>query len=110
MRFTVCGGDLRSVYLVHRLLEDGHSVQCFSLETEEIPDRCRKAALHSALQNTQCIILPTPVLKGGMLNAPFGSKVITPEELAQTLPRKVPIFGGAYPRTFGGSAPDRMCI
>lgn len=100
MKFTVCGGDLRSVYLARRLMEDGHTVQCFDLDTADLPTHCHKPTLHSAVRNTQCVILPTPVFKGGMLNAPFGSSVVTSEELAQTLFRNVPVFGGSIPEDF----------
>ena len=100
MRFTVCGGDLRSVYLVQRLRKDGHTVQCFDLEMGDIPPSCHTASLHTAVSTTQCIILPTPVFKGGMLNAPLGSCVVTPEELAQTLPPHTSVFGGSIPEEF----------
>lgn len=95
MRVTVCGGDLRSVYLVRRLLRDGHEVQCFDLEQGDIPKSCHQSHLTDALSGTQCVILPTPVLKGDVLNAPFGSQAVSAEELAQTLPQNVPIFGGS---------------
>lgn len=95
MRFTVCGGDLRSVYLVHRLLRDGHSVQCFDLELGDIPTDCHRSSLTDALKDTQCVVLPTPVLRDGELNAPFGGQVLSEEELADALPRAVPIFGGS---------------
>lgn len=100
MRFAICGGDLRSVYLVQRLRKDGHTVHCFDLELGDLPPSCHTASLHTAVCTAQCIILPTPVYKGGMLNAPLGSCVVTPEELAQTLPPHVPIFGGSIPEDF----------
>lgn len=95
MRLTVCGGDLRSVYLVHRLLRDGHAVQCFGLEHRDIPTDCHRSSLTEAFKDTQCVVLPTPVLKGDVLNAPFGNGALSEEELAEALPRNVPIFGGS---------------
>jgi len=95
MRFTVCGGDLRSVYLVRRLLSDGHSVQCFALDTADIPKECQCTALTQALKDTQCVILPTPMLSAGLLHAPFGSMPVSWETLLHALPRRIPIFGGS---------------
>lgn len=95
MRLTVCGGDLRSVYLVRRLLRDGHRVQCFGLEYGDIPADCHRSSLTDACKDTQCVVLPTPVIKGDGLNAPFGSRTLSEEELAEALPRNVPIFGGS---------------
>lgn len=95
MKFTVLGGDLRSVYLAKRLLRDGHEVQCFCLEQEKLPANCHCSTVSEALYHSQCVILPTPVLKNDVLNAPFGSREITEEELAEILPRNIPIFGGS---------------
>lgn len=105
MRFTVCGGDQRSVYLVRRLLWDGHSVQCFDLEQGDIPQECHRSSLTDAFSGTQCIILPTPILKGDVLNAPFGSQEVSAEELAQALPQNIPIFGGSV-----GESLRRQCV
>ena len=95
MRFTVCGGDLRSVWLVRRLLRDGHEVQCFGLETGDIPINCHCNSLHEAFKGTECVVLPTPVIRDDGLNAPFGSQSVSEEELADALPRNTPIFGGS---------------
>ena len=100
MTFGICGGDMRSIYLANRLLNDGHTVQCFNLEMGSLPPSCHRPSLYSAVYNAQCIILPTPIFKGGMLNAPFGSSVVTAEELAQTLPPCIPVFGGSIPEDF----------
>ena len=105
MTFTVCGGDLRSVYLVRRLLHDGHAVQCFGLEQGGIPTSCHQSSLRNALRGSQCIILPTPVLKGDFLNAPFGSQAVSEEELAQALPKDAPVFGGSV-----GESLRRLCV
>ena len=94
MRFTVCGGDLRSIYLVRRLLRDGHAVQCFGLELGDIPTECHRNSLNEAFTGTQCVVLPTPVIRGDVLNAPFGSGALSEEALADALPLQVPIFGG----------------
>lgn len=95
MNFSVLGGDLRSVYLVRRLLRDGHSVQCFGLEQSELPKACHQSSPAEALWNTQCVVLPTPVLKGDALNAPLSGDTLDEQALSEVLPRSVPIFGGS---------------
>ena len=95
MTFAVCGGDLRSVYLVHRLLRDGHSVRCWGLDTADIPLHCHCDTPTGAFIGAQCIILPTPAFVGGMLHAPFGSMPLSMEVLSAALPPRIPIFGGS---------------
>lgn len=94
MIFSVLGGDLRSVYLVRRLLRDGHSVQCFGLDHAPLPTTCRPSPA-AAFQGTQCVILPIPTLKEGLLHAPFADNTVTGEELATALPPGLPIFAGS---------------
>ena len=95
MTITVLGGDSRSVYLVRRLLTDGHRVQTYGLETADIPGTCLCSDLSDALYGTDCVVLPTPAVKNGTLHAPFGQRAICLTELASTLPDTVPIFAGS---------------
>lgn len=96
MKFTVCGGDLRSVYLIRRLLQDGHTVCCFGLETADVPQACH-CAISEALEGTDCVILPTPAFMGDFVHAPFGSMQIPMEALLRFIPKDVPVYGGAIP-------------
>lgn len=94
MIFTVCGGDLRSVYLVRRLIADCHTVQCFGLEHADLPAQCHCPDLSAAMQQTRCVILPTPTMDGGVLRTPLSSAVIVPQDLVARLPKQVPVFAG----------------
>ena len=96
MKFTVCGGDLRSVFLVRRLLEDGHIVRCFGLETANIPHFCH-CTLAEAMEDTDCVILPTPMVQGDVLHAPFSSRPIPIDELLRSIPKEIRVFGGSIP-------------
>ncbi len=100
MRFTVIGGDKRTVYLVHRLIDDGHEVHTFALDTADIPLHCQHSHLQEALHDTQYIILPTPAEKQGVLNAPFGSHEIPMKTLPLAFPKGVPVFGGGLSKAF----------
>lgn len=95
MTFTILGGDLRSVYLAHRLLRDGHTVRTFGLELADIPPPCRSDTLQEALWETQCVLLPTPAAVGGLLRTPFGCVPLPVDAVAAAIPRGVRIFGGA---------------
>ena len=95
MTFAVCGGDLRSVYLVHRLRQDGHTVRCWGLETADIPQQCHCPTPLTTFIGAQCIILPTPAFADGMLNAPFGCTLLSTEALLSILPPQIPVFGGS---------------
>ncbi|MBP3654983.1 MAG: dipicolinate synthase [Oscillospiraceae bacterium] len=95
MIMTVLGGDTRSVYLVSRLVADGHTVHTYGLETAAVPKACHRADLATALRGSDCVVLPIPAVKDGILNTPFGSQAICLTELVNTLPEAVPIFAGA---------------
>lgn len=97
MTFALCGGDLRSVYLVHRLLRDGHSVRCWGLETADIPTQCHCDTMLGSFIGADCIILPIPAFIDGMLHAPFGSMAISADALLAALPPRIPIFAGNIP-------------
>ena len=93
MDFTIIGGDLRSVYLCRRLLQDGHRVRSFGLELADIPTHTQAPSLHRALRDTQCIVLPIPTADGTLLRAPYSCAPIPLESVAAAIPKGVPVFG-----------------
>ena len=62
MIFTLLGGDLRSVHLCRRLMQDGYTVQSYGLELSELPQCCRSDSLTAALEQTDCVVLPIPTV------------------------------------------------
>ena len=94
MRFTIVGGDLRSVYLCRRLLQDGHECLTFGLEQSDIPTEQKASSLADALQDTQCVVLPIPTANGSLLRAPYSTCPPSLELLKQALPPNTPVFGG----------------
>lgn len=75
MKFAVIGGDLRSALLCSMLAADGHRVYCYALEKAELPPAVAKAGcLQGCVYGADCIVLPCPSEKGGLLNAPFAAE------------------------------------
>ena len=74
MKFAVIGGDKRSALLCSLLWRDRHIVHSFALEKAELPAEIPKAGcLQSCVYGADCVILPTPAEKNGLINAPYAS-------------------------------------
>ena len=95
MTFTILGGDLRSVYLCRRMLRDGFAVRTYGLELADVPDCTRRYSLADALQDADCVVLPTPATDGTLLRTPFGTAPLTIESVADSIPQSARVFGGA---------------
>lgn len=72
MKFAVIGGDKRSVLLCSLLWRDRHRVHSFALEKAELPAEIPKSGcLQSCVYGADCVILPTPAEKNGLINSPL---------------------------------------
>lgn len=97
MRVAVVGGDRRSVLLCSMLARDGHRVHCFALEKAELPGEIPKAGcLQGCVYGADCVILPVPAEKGGLLNAPFAMLPLPMEELLNSLWPGQVLCGGKF--------------
>ena len=86
LKFAVIGGDRRSVLLCRMLAQDGHRVHSFALERSELPEEIPKAGcLESALYGADCVVLPTPAERSGLLNAPYAALPCRIDELLPSL-------------------------
>ena len=95
LKFAVIGGDRRSVLLCLLLAADGHRVHSYALERAELPEEIPKAGcLQGAVYGADCVVLPTPAEKSGLLNAPYAAYPCRMEELIQTLWPGQLLFGG----------------
>ena len=95
MRFAVLGGDRRSAILCRLLLEDGHKLSSFALEKAALPEEIPRAGcLQSALYGADCVILPVPAERGGLLNTPLSSETIAMKELIPSLWKGQLLIGG----------------
>ena len=70
MLFALIGGDDRAVRLGTALRADGHTVRPFALELA-LPDCVPDAA--AAVSDADCVLLPLPCEKDGMLFAPLSA-------------------------------------
>ena len=75
LKFAVIGGDKRSVLLCSLLWQDRHRVHSFALEKAELPAEIPKAGcLQGCLYGADCVVLPTPAEKNGLINAPYAAQ------------------------------------
>lgn len=97
MKFALVGGDARSALLGRMLLRDGHRVSCFALERAAPgPELTHSGCLHSCIYGADCVILPAPAEKGGLLNAPLSDTALPMGELLGALWPGQLICGGKF--------------
>lgn len=95
-KFTVIGGDERSIYLAYSLLEDGHDVKLFGFDTiEDELDIKNQKHLKDAIRSSDVIVGPLPFSRDGeTINALFSSKLIKIEDLFKEIrPHQTLIVG-----------------
>ncbi len=99
MKFAVIGGDKRSVLLCSLLWRDRHRVHSFALEKAELPAEIPKSGcLQSCVYGADCVVLPTPAEKNGLINSPFASQPLRAEELLVNLWPGQLLIGGKLSR------------
>lgn len=90
MNFAVLGGDERAVRLVRLLRRDGHTVRPFALE------RALACAADpaEAMAEADCLVLPLPCERDGMLFAPHSERPWCPGELLTLARAGTPVCAG----------------
>ena len=97
LKFAVIGGDRRNALLAEMLHRDGHRVQCFALERADLPEEmARTEHLQSALYGADAVILPVPVERAGLLNAPYARLPLSMDELKEAVWPGQLVFGGVF--------------
>ena len=96
MRFAVVGGDKRTERLAAQLLRDGHRLRSFALEKAALPPEIsRESCLQSCVYGADCVLLPLPAERGGLLHAPLSSEELSMPALVEALwPGQLLIGGG----------------
>ena len=95
MRFAVLGGDRRMEILCGLLLRDGHKVSSFAMEKAELLPEVRKCScLQSCVYGADCVLLPTPAEKAGLLFNPLSDEIIKMQELIPALWKGQLLCGG----------------
>ncbi len=99
LKVAVIGGDKRSVLLCSLLWQDRHRVHSFALERAELPAEIPKAGcLQGCLYGADCVVLPTPAEKNGLINAPYAAQPLPVEELLSALWPGQLLIGGKLSR------------
>ena len=101
MKFAVVGGDERTAILCDLLAADGHCVRCFALEKAEICDEVIKpGCIQGCVYGADCIVLPVPAERAGMLNSPLSDEQFSLEEIIASLWPGQLVLGGKLSRDF----------
>ncbi len=100
MRFSVVGGDVRQANLAALIAADGHIVSTFGIDARPLGPPVEAAGtLASCLENTDCVVLPIPVIRdAGTINAPALRKPHTVEELLTCAHPGQILVGGRMPQ------------
>ena len=105
-KFTVIGGDLRTIKLAKMLAEDGNEVYTYGLEkAEELKEEKNiipAQKLSKAIPNdVEVVIGPIPFSSNGEnINTPFGENEISIRELMHYLNAKILIAGSIAPEIY----------
>jgi dipicolinate synthase subunit A len=95
LKIAVIGGDKRSVLLCSLLWQDRHRVHTYGLERADLPAEIPKSGcLQSCLYGSDCVVLPVPAEKNGLINAPFAAQPLRTDELLSALWPGQLIIGG----------------
>ena len=77
------------------LLEDGHKLSSYAMEKAETRPEIRKSGcLQSCVYGADCVILPTPAEKAGLLFNPLSDEIIKMQELIPALWKGQLLCGG----------------
>ena len=97
MRFAVIGGDRRSAELAALLHADGHRLRSFALEKAPLPAEIpRESCLQSCVYGADCVLLPCPAERGGMLLTPFSGESLPMSGLIEALWPGQVLLGGRF--------------
>ena len=97
MRYAVVGGDRRSALLAEMLQREGHRVHSFALEKAELPAGiARDSTLQACTYGADCVLLPTPAERGGLLYAPLGLVAPPMDEVIGALWPGALVIGGGF--------------
>ncbi len=108
MKFALIGGDRRAVWLGSMLLAEGHGLRSFALEKAELSEEIPRAGSpQEAVRGADAVILPLPVERSGLLNAPYAGAPCRLRELFDALWPGQTVFGGLFPEDFQRRAAGR---
>lgn len=99
-KFTILGGDQRNINLAKLLEEDQNNVQIYGVDKLHL-DLYECLNLDEAIKSADIVIGPLPMSQDqNTLNAPFSSKKINLEEIADLLSSGQSFIGGKIDKEF----------
>lgn len=105
MRFAIVGGDLRAARLGALLLRDGHRVHSYALERAPLPAELpRDDSLTACVYGADCVVLPCPTARSGVLIAPLSELLLPMGELLPALWPGQLVLGGGFDDACGRAA------
>lgn len=97
MKFALLGGDERSAILCDLLCADGHKLRCFALEKAELcPAAVKTGCLQSCVYGADCVVLPVPAEKSGLLNTPLSGEKLALSDIISALWPGQLVCGGKF--------------
>ena len=97
MRYAMIGGDERSAQLARLLSEQGHRVHSYALEKARLPGEVSKdGSLQAAVYGADCVVLPVPAERSGLLNASLSEESRKVTEIIEALWPGQLLFGGGF--------------
>lgn len=94
LKYTILGGDKRSLELGNLLIKDGNDVCIYGFERLE-PYKHKNANLNEVIEYADVIIGPLPFSTDNVnVNAPFSSEVIQIDKVFSLMSEKQVIIGG----------------
>ena len=104
-KFAVIGGDLRTVKLVQRLVEDENVVYTFGLEKADELKKLENvffcSKLEDSIQNAEIIIGPIPFSSNEKeINMPFSDEKVTIKDLMHNANGRILIAGAIPPKVY----------
>jgi len=94
MKFGVIGGDMRQIYLAKSIEKDGHEVLVSGFEKLENKEKMQMTSRTKLIKNSDIIIMPLPVCRKEILNAPYANtNIILNDAFAKEF-EDMKIYGG----------------
>lgn len=112
VKYAVVGGDMRAALLCAMLAREGARVYSFALEKAEMSPQVIKAGcMQGCVYAADCVILPVPTERGGLLVTPMSDSVIRMSELISALwPGQVIIGGHLSDASCAQAQREGLCI
>lgn len=104
-RFTVLGGDLRSVFAYRFLIDSGCNADTFLLENASL---LSEEAKSDSFPLSDCYILGLPASnEHGLINSPLSDRSLSVKDFFALVPKSATVFGGLLPDEFLSAAKEK---